>query len=72
MISGINYIECVLSKFADHNKLSGAVNIVEKGDAIQSDLDMLKNRPHMILIRFNKAYKRERDQLILSDNDRTG
>lgn len=72
MISGINYIECVLRKFADHNKLSGAVTIVKRRDAIQSDLDMLDNRPHMILIRFNKAYKCERDQLILSDSDRTG
>ena len=48
-------IECTLSKFVHGTKLSGAVNTLEGRDAIQSDLDKLKEWANVNLVKFNKA-----------------
>lgn len=47
-------IKCALSKFVDNTKLGDAVPGKEGRDAIQVDLDRLKKRAQMNLMRFNK------------------
>ena len=48
-------IACTLSKFVDNTKLCGAVDMLERRDAIQSDLDRLKKWANMNLMKYNKA-----------------
>jgi len=54
-VSKDSRVECNFSKFADDNKLSGAVDMLEGGDATQSDLDRLERWARANLMKFNKA-----------------
>ena len=50
-----NGIECILSKFMENIKMSGAVDTAERGEAIQGDLDKLEKWTHVNLMRFNTS-----------------
>ena len=50
-----NGIECILSKFADDTKLSGAVNTLEGREAIQRTWTGWRSGNVVNLMRFNKA-----------------
>ena len=54
-INNIERIECILIKFANKTKLSGAVDTIEVRDVIQRDLDRIENGTHMKLMKFNRA-----------------
>lgn len=55
-LSDINSgIECTLRKFAGDTKLCGAVGMPEERDAIQRDLESLKQWTQVNLMRFNKS-----------------
>ena len=48
-------IECNLSKSADNTKLCGLVNMLERTDAIQRNIDRLESWACANLMRFNKV-----------------
>lgn len=47
-----NVIECNLSKFANDTKLSGVVNMLERRDVIQRELDMPERSADANLMKF--------------------
>ena len=48
-------IKCTLCKFVDDTKLWGTINMPKGQDAIQRDLDRLKQWAQENLMRFNKV-----------------
>jgi len=48
-------IEWTLSRSVNDTKLNVVIDMLEAWDAIQRDLDKLKKRAHVNLMRFNKA-----------------
>ena len=48
-------IECTLSTTADDIKLSAIVDMTDRRDAIQTDLDMLEEWHYVTLMTFSKA-----------------
>ncbi|KAJ7424619.1 rna-directed dna polymerase from mobile element jockey-like [Pitangus sulphuratus] len=52
-------IECIFSKFANNIKMTGVIDMPERWDAVQRDLDNLKKWAHGTLMRFNKAKCKE-------------
>ena len=52
---GDSGIECILSKFADDIKMSGAADVLEGKDALQRDLDSLERWIHANLLELSKA-----------------
>jgi len=47
--------KCTLSKFANGTKQCGTINMLERRDAIQRNLDWLERWTHANLMKFNKA-----------------
>ncbi|KAK4823933.1 hypothetical protein QYF61_008319 [Mycteria americana] len=60
-------IECTFCKFADDTELSGAVDMLEGREAVQSGLGRLEKWAHATLMKFYNIYTAEIDLGILAD-----